>query len=104
MIDSVKKYKMGDSVIYANRNVNFKIEKGEFVVMVGASGAGKSTVLNILGGMDKNDYGKVLIDGKDISKFTETELTTNRRYDIGLVYHYYNIEHDFIENENVIYF
>lgn len=101
MIDSVKKYKMGDSIIYANRNVNFKIEKGEFVVMVGASGAGKSTVLNILGGMDKNDSGKVLIDGKDISKFTETELTTYRRYDVGFVFQFYNLVPNLTVKENV---
>ena len=101
MIDSVKKYTMGDSIIYANRDVNFQIEKGEFVVMVGASGAGKSTVLNILGGMDKNDSGQVLIDGKDISKFTDRELTTYRRYDVGFVFQFYNLVPNLTVKENV---
>lgn len=101
MIDSVKKYIMGDNIIYANRDVNFQIEKGEFVVMVGASGAGKSTVLNILGGMDKNDSGQVLIDGKDIAKFTDRELTTYRRYDVGFVFQFYNLVPNLTVKENV---
>lgn len=101
MINSVKTYKMGDHVIYANNKVNFQIEKGEFVVMVGASGAGKSTVLNILGGMDTNDSGQVIIDGKDISKYSSKELTTYRRYDVGFVFQFYNLVPNLTIKENV---
>ena len=76
MLNSCKTYEMGDSKIYANKDVNFAIEKGELAIILGASGAGKSTVLNILGGMDSNDQGKVVIDGKDISDYTPKQLTT----------------------------
>ena len=65
-------YHMGGSTIYANRDVSFSVEKGELAIILGSSGAGKSTVLNILGGMDSNDSGKVIIDGKDISKYSRT--------------------------------
>ena len=84
MLNSCKTYEMGDSKIYANKDVNFAIEKGELAIILGASGAGKSTVLNILGGMDSNDQGKVVIDGKDISDYTPKQLTTYRRNDVGL--------------------
>ena len=76
MKHSYKRYKTGDLEIIANNDVSFDIEKGELVVILGASGAGKSTVLNILGGMDTNDEGRVIIDGKDISEYTAKELTT----------------------------
>lgn len=86
MVECYKRYNMGNTTIVANNGISFEIEKGEFVVIVGPSGAGKSTVLNILGGMDTCDEGQVLIDGKDIAKFTGRELTTYRRLDIGFVY------------------
>lgn len=84
MKNSYKRYKMGDTVIEANRDVNFSIEKGELAIILGNSGAGKSTVLNILGGMDTNDEGSVIIDGKDISGYSTRELVTYRRNDVGL--------------------
>lgn len=86
MINSYKRYKTGDTEIIANNNVNFSIEKGELVIILGSSGAGKSTVLNILGGMDTNDGGKVIIDGKDISNYNAKQLTTYRREDVGFVF------------------
>ncbi|MGM9986210.1 MAG: ABC transporter ATP-binding protein [Bacillaceae bacterium] len=101
VIHSYKRYHMGDTIIVANDDVNFSIEKGEFVVMVGASGAGKSTVLNILGGMDKNDEGQVIIDGVDIAKFNERQLTTYRRKDIGFVFQFYNLIPNLTALENV---
>ncbi|WP_100066159.1 ABC transporter ATP-binding protein [Miniphocaeibacter massiliensis] len=101
VIDSYKTYKMGDSTIYANKGINFSIEKGELAIIVGPSGAGKSTVLNILGGMDKNDKGKVIVDGKNISKYNEKELTTYRRYDIGFVFQFYNLIPNLTTLENV---
>lgn len=81
MRNSCKTYKMGETKIYANRDVSFSIEKGELAIILGSSGAGKSTVLNILGGMDTNDSGKVIIDGKDISNYNARQLTTYRRND-----------------------
>ncbi len=101
MIDSYKTYKMGDTTIYANNGINFSIEKGELAVIVGPSGAGKSTVLNILGGMDTNDEGQVIIDGTDISKYNEKELTTYRRNDIGFVFQFYNLVPNLTTVENV---
>lgn len=101
MIDSYKTYKMGDTTIYANNGIDFSIEKGELAVIVGPSGAGKSTVLNILGGMDTNDKGQVIIDGKDISKYNEKELTTYRRNDIGFVFQFYNLVPNLTTVENV---
>jgi putative ABC transport system ATP-binding protein len=81
--------------------VNFEIEKGEFVVITGASGAGKTTVLNILGGMDTCDSGQVIVDGTDISKFNAKQLTTYRRYDIGFVFQFYNLMQNLTARENV---
>lgn len=101
MMDSYKEYKIGENKIVANNKINFSIEKGEFVIIVGPSGAGKSTVLNILGGMDKNDSGQVLVDGKDISKFNDKELTAYRRYDIGFVFQFYNLISNLTAKENV---
>lgn len=101
MVDCYKRYKMGNTVIVANNGMNFEIEKGEFVVIVGPSGAGKSTVLNILGGMDTCDEGRVVIDGKDIAKFTPRELTTYRRRDIGFVFQFYNLLPNLTALENV---
>ena len=77
MKHSYKRYKTGDVEIIANNDITFEIEKGELVIILGTSGAGKSTVLNILGGMDTNDEGKVIIDGKDISNYNAKQLTVN---------------------------
>ncbi|MDO5755854.1 MAG: ABC transporter ATP-binding protein [Tissierellia bacterium] len=99
--DVSKFYKMGETVIKANDKMNFTIEKGEFCIIVGASGAGKSTVLNILGGMDTNDEGKVFIDGKNISGLSQRELTTYRRNDVGFVFQNYNLIPNLTARENV---
>lgn len=101
MKHSYKRYKMGDSVIEANRDVNFDIEKGELAIILGNSGAGKSTVLNILGGMDTNDEGKVIIDGKNIASYTANELITYRRNDVGFVFQFYNLIQNLTSKENV---
>ena len=95
-----KRYKMGDSVI-TNNYINFSFNKGELVVIVGPSGAGKSTLLNIIGGMDTADEGEIIIDGKDIQKYNEKELTTYRRYDIGFVFQFYNLVQNLTCLENV---
>ena len=87
MKNSTKLYHMGSTTITANDNVSFTIEQGELAIILGASGAGKSTVLNILGGMDANTSGQVIIDGKDISNYTPKQLTAYRRTDIGLREH-----------------
>lgn len=101
MKDVYKRYKMGEVTITASDGVNFEIEKGEFVVITGASGAGKTTVLNILGGMDTCDSGQVIVDGTDISKFNAKQLTTYRRYDIGFVFQFYNLMQNLTAKENV---
>ena len=92
---------MGGSTIYANRHVSFSVEKGELAIILGSSGAGKATVLNILGGMDSNDSGKVIIDGKDISKYSRTQLTAYRRTDVGFVFQFYNLVQNLTVRENV---
>ena len=97
----VKEYKMGEVSIKALDKTNFEIEKGELVVIVGPSGAGKTTALNILGGMDSATSGKVIIDGKDISKFKKKELTKYRREDIGFVFQFYNLVQNLTALENV---
>ena len=97
----VKEYKMGEVSIKALDKTNYKIEKGELVVIVGPSGAGKTTALNILGGMDSATSGKVIIDGKDISKFKKKELTKYRREDIGFVFQFYNLVQNLTALENV---
>lgn len=96
-----KEYKTGDVSIKAVDNMNFEINKGEFVVIVGPSGAGKTTVLNILGGMDTLTSGQMIVDGVDISKFSSRELTTYRRYDIGFVFQFYNLVPNLTVLENV---
>lgn len=101
VINSCKKYQMGDTEIIANNNINFEVEQGEFAVIVGPSGAGKSTVLNILGGMDQNDEGQIIVDGVDISQYTEKELTEYRRLDIGFVFQFYNLIPNLTVLENV---
>lgn len=101
VIHEFKRYKMGENEIVANNDVNFEIEKGELVVILGASGAGKSTLLNILGGMDEIDEGKVIIDGKDISKFNRKQLIDYRRNDVGFVFQFYNLVQNLTAKENV---
>ncbi|MDU5970598.1 MAG: ABC transporter ATP-binding protein [Finegoldia magna] len=101
MKNSYKRYKSGQSEIIANNDISFEIEKGELAIILGSSGAGKSTVLNILGGMDTNDEGNVLIDGKDISAFNEKELTNYRRNDVGFVFQFYNLVPNLTAKENV---
>ena len=97
----VKEYKMGEVSIKALNNTNFTIEKGELVVIVGPSGAGKTTALNILGGMDTATKGHVIIDNKDISHFKAKELTKYRREDIGFVFQFYNLVQNLTAIENV---
>ena len=99
--DVVKEYKTGEITIKAADGMNFSFEKGEFVVIVGPSGAGKTTVLNILGGMDKLTSGNVIVDGKDISRYSNRELTTYRRHDIGFVFQFYNLLQNLTALENV---
>lgn len=99
--DIVKKYKMGELEITALDKTSFQIEKGELVVIVGASGAGKTTALNILGGMDNATSGKVLVDNKDITKLRGKELIKYRREDIGFVFQFYNLVQNLTAVENV---
>lgn len=99
--DVRKTYKMGEVEIHAVNGVDFKVNKGEFVVVAGASGAGKSTVLNILGGMDSPTSGQVIVDGNDISKYSHKDLITYRRYDIGFVFQFYNLVQNLTALENV---
>lgn len=99
--DVYKRYQMGEVTIAASDGVNFEIEKGEFAVIVGASGAGKTTVLNMLGGMDTCDEGKILVDGKDVAKFSTKEMTRYRRQDIGFVFQFYNLVQNLTAKENV---
>ena len=99
--DVKKAYKMGEVEIPALAGVDFQIEKGEFVVIAGASGAGKSTILNILGGMDSPTSGEIIVDGAKISDFNAKELTTYRRYDIGFVFQFYNLVPNLTAKENV---
>ena len=99
---NVKKiYQMGEVQIEALSGVDFSIEKGEFVVIAGASGAGKSTILNILGGMDSVSSGTIYVDGKEISAYNAKQLTTYRRYDIGFVFQFYNLVQNLTVKENV---
>ena len=97
----IKSYHMGEITVHASDGITFDIEKGEFAVVVGPSGAGKTTVLNMLGGMDTCDEGKILVDGAEISSFSRKELTTYRRYDIGFVFQFYNLVQNLTALENV---
>lgn len=99
--DVVKKYKIGEMEITALDKTSFSIEKGELVVIVGASGAGKTTALNILGGMDSATSGKVVVDRKDITKLKGKELIRYRREDIGFVFQFYNLVQNLTAIENV---
>lgn len=96
-----KTYKMGEVTIDALKGVSFTIEKGDFVIIAGASGAGKSTILNILGGMDTPTSGDIIVEGNNISKYNEKNLVTYRRYDIGFVFQFYNLVQNLTSIENV---
>lgn len=99
--DVVKEYKMGDVVIKALDNTNFSIDKGELVAIVGPSGAGKTTTLNILGGMDRATSGSVLVNEKEITSLTNKQLIQYRRKDIGFVFQFYNLVQNLTAKENV---
>ena len=101
MKDVTKVYHMGEVEIRAADGITFSIEKGEFAVVVGPSGAGKTTVLNILGGMDTCDGGTVVVDGEDISGYRNRALTAYRRNDIGFVFQFYNLVQNLTALENV---
>ena len=101
-LDKVSKiYQMGEVEIKAVDEISFEISKGEFVVIVGPSGAGKTTVLNILGGMDTATKGTVLVDGKNIADYNSRQLTAYRRNDIGFVFQFYNLVPNLTSLENV---
>jgi len=102
VFDKVNKvYTMGEVQINALHDASFEIEKGEIVVIVGPSGAGKTTLLNILGGMDSLSSGKVVVDGVEISAYSDRELTDYRRYDVGFVFQFYNLIQNLTALENV---
>ncbi len=96
-----KVYGTGEVEIKALHGVNFEVEKGEFCVIVGASGAGKTTILNILGGMDTLSGGKVFLDGQEVSAYNKKELTAYRRFDVGFVFQFYNLVQNLTALENV---
>lgn len=97
----VKEYKMGEVIIKALDNTNFQIEKGELVVIVGPSGAGKTTALNILGGMDTVTSGRVFVDNKEINRLNNKKLIEYRRNEIGFVFQFYNLVQNLTAKENV---
>ena len=97
----VKRYQMGEVTITAADHITFDVEKGEFVIIVGPSGAGKTTVLNILGGMDASDEGTITVDGNLVSGYNNRQLTTYRRHDIGFVFQFYNLVQNLTALENV---
>ncbi|MGN0459647.1 MAG: ABC transporter ATP-binding protein [Ruminococcus sp.] len=96
-----KKYGMGEITINAVDDASFSIERGEFAVVVGSSGAGKTTVLNILGGMDSSSQGQVVVDGENISEFSDKKLVEYRRHSIGFVFQFYNLIPNLTARENV---
>lgn len=96
-----KRYVMGEVTITASDNISFNIEKGEFAVIVGPSGAGKTTILNMLGGMDTCDEGDIIVNGNNIAKYSDKNLITYRRYDIGFVFQFYNLIQNLTAKENV---
>ncbi|MCI5727928.1 MAG: ABC transporter ATP-binding protein [Clostridia bacterium] len=96
-----KIYQMGENRIAAADGVTFSVEKGEFVVVVGPSGAGKTTVLNILGGIDKPTSGRISLDGELVSGYSDRQLTQYRRHDVGFVFQFYNLVQNLTAKENV---
>lgn len=101
MSGECKRYHMGETTITANDHVSFEVEKGELAIVLGTSGAGKSTVLNILGGMDTCDEGQVVIDGRDIAQLGARGRTAYRRTDVGFVFQFYNLVPNLTSKENV---
>lgn len=99
--DEYKYYESGESKVVANDGMTFEIEKNEYAVIIGPSGAGKTTVLNIIGGMDSADEGDVIIDGRNIVDLTDKELTTYRREDVGFIFQSYNLIPNLTAKENV---
>jgi putative ABC transport system ATP-binding protein len=99
--DVTKEYTMGEIKVKASDMMNFEILRGEFVVVLGPSGSGKSTVLNMIGGMDRPTYGEVFVDGKNITKYSDNELTMYRRKNIGFVFQFYNLMSNLTALENV---
>ena len=97
----VKQYTVGEQTIRAADGVTFQIEQGEFCVIVGSSGAGKTTILNMLGGMDTCTSGSILLDGQEISAYDSRQLTDYRRYDVGFVFQFYNLVQNLTALENV---
>ena len=98
--DVYKRYKMGEVVINAVDGISFTVEEGEFAVVVGTSGAGKTTVLNIIGGMDSATEGEVLVRGRDISRYSDRQLIEHRRHEIVFVFQFYNLVHNLTAKEN----
>ena len=99
--DVCKFYTMGENRIAAADHISFYVDQGEFCIIVGPSGAGKTTVLNMLGGMDSCDEGEILLDGSKISEYNAKQLTTYRRYDVGFVFQFYNLVQNLTALENV---
>ncbi|MDR3598361.1 ABC transporter ATP-binding protein [Clostridium sp.] len=99
--DVIKEYVMGEVTVKASDNMSFEIFEGEFVVVLGPSGSGKSTVLNMIGGMDRPTSGEVIVDGKNITKYSDNELTIYRRKKIGFVFQFYNLMSNLTAVENV---
>lgn len=99
--DVCKYYQMGENRIVAANHISFTIERGEFCIILGPSGAGKTTVLNMLGGMDGCDEGRIMLDGHEISGFNARQLTTYRRQDVGFVFQFYNLVQNLTALENV---
>ncbi len=96
-----KEYTMGEVKVKASDKMSFEILRGEFVVVLGPSGSGKSTVLNMIGGMDRPTFGEVIVDGKNITKYSNSELTMYRRKNIGFVFQFYNLMSNLTALENV---